>query len=265
MKHWTTKLLGTATATALLISSLGCASMFGSKKKEDSKPDAFVGEVTVLNQSGQALCGVELRTRKADDYIIHAEKLEVEGTFKATLKGALSDLYVMDCSGNMLYKGGAKLYHSKLIISPVGTKGDGGDHTAIAISAKPQSFQVYLDKLRSYARQRGTPLNDPKASAGILQAAQAGFKAKNWTHNAEVILIASDRWFVANDNMSRQVAAAVGQRFKSGQCNVQIHSFGQSGDGEKFEGPFVHKGASYATSAPCAMLAWMKAQKGAAK
>jgi|GEM_PF-3270877 len=248
--------LGTFAAGAI---GGGCSWLMGSGGSGGDAPAVSpVGEFEFTNLSGEDICSIEISTRqkkpKKTGFVIHTDRVANGTTIKLKTELPPNELTVAACDDQGLLAFGAferKATKIALVADESGTP----EGAQAVVTNWRKSWTQQLDYMSKYTRIKGPIQDESKLAKGALAAVKAKAAGDaRWTDTPVVAL-------VAGKHGDSGFPAYVGHMFPDGRCSVQAHWFTVDGDEVSYSRPYPAVGGSK----NCAFVAWVTAQKGAAK
>lgn len=239
-----------AAGIGLFILGCGGGSASGSGGSSGGDGD-FTGTLTFHNESGEALCGVEIV--QGDHTASHMDRVEASGSIQLEIESNPEFLFVTSCDGDGF------LYADNVSID--------GD-TYVFSDTSPQTFQARFDYLRQLNRMNTNPVMDDDAvRAQMHEALLMRARDQGWTDDPTVTLMASDDWTIMRNNVTsiitrRRIAGMVGHRFPDGHCGIQVHSFTEEHEGSDYTGSIRYESTAGNIYCGCTMVDWMENQAG---
>jgi hypothetical protein len=186
-------------------------------------------------------------------YSSHMERVEPGASFEIELEESRPDVFVTSCDGDgFLYASHVSVHSSSYDFS----------------ETDPQTYPERFDYLRRLNRMTtGAVLDDPAVQAQMQAAIVTKARDAGWEDTPSVTLIAGSQWGNVRNNVTsfivrRRIAGIVGHRFPNGHCSIQMHTFQQEHEGDRFVGPLGFESTAGNINAGCTMLDWMEARAG---
>lgn len=271
--HISSRAAGLGLTVTLALSGCSLFTMSNNTASQSREPDAYAGPLTLINESSQPVCGVDLyfNTSADDDnenLLFASDPVAPGQSREFAVAGRVYGVRLLGCSGDVVwdtYEPRNARRSQAVTFTTDGTMRLVDSGTLSLTS--PVTLVAETFPLRNYLPAPG-PMANTVSAATLLQVANDHARARSFAETFDAVIVTSTDWDIVRNQYGtvtgRRVYAEAGAHWPDGNCTIQAIGFSQAHDGASFSNTFQFYGFGDQHQVPCAAVDLMAGRSSAA-